>query len=450
MYFISASLYIDRTARVQIDIYTKKYIQSGMPADINVASAIEEVYRADWGRIVATLIRLFGDFDLAEECAQEAFAVAVDQWRDSGVPDLPRAWIIQTAKHKAIDRIRRKGRYAEKLESYVVSGLVRATEEPDYDNGEIPDDRLRLIFTCCHPALAPEAQVALTLRTLCGLETDEIARAFLVSPTTMAQRLVRAKHKIRDAGIPYAVPATSDIAARLEAVLIVIYLVFNEGYVATRGTSLVRTDLCSEAIRLGRLVITLMAPQTPAEANALVALMLLHDARRDARLDEAGEIIVLEEQDRSRWNHKQIAEALLLVRDGTPGTPGPFAAQAAIAAVHCKAAHPADTNWAEIVRHYDQLERVQPSPIVSLNRAVAVAMADGPRAGLAEMEALSASNDLDDYHLLHAARADLLRRLGLFDESAKNYVRALALVTNDSERRFLERRLREVQPPPTA
>jgi RNA polymerase sigma-70 factor (ECF subfamily) len=450
MYFISASLFIDRTARVQIDIYTKKYIQSGMSADINVASAIEEVYRADWGRIVATLIRLFGDFDLAEECAQEAFAAAVDQWRHSGVPDLPRAWIVQTAKHKAIDRIRRKGRYAEKLESYVVSGLVRATEEPDYDNGEIPDDRLRLIFTCCHPALAPEAQVALTLRTLCGLETDEIARAFLVSPTTMAQRLVRAKHKIHDAGIPYVVPETSDITARLEAVLIVIYLVFNEGYLATRGTSLVRTDLCSEAIRLGRLVITLMEPQSPAEAKALVALMLLHDARRDARLDEAGEIIVLEEQDRSRWNHKQIAEALLLVKDAPPGTPGPFAVQAAIAAVHCKAAHPADTNWAEIVRHYDQLKRVQPSPIVSLNRAVAVAMADGPRAGLAEMEALSASNDLDDYHLLHAARADLLRRLGLFNESAKSYVRALALVTNDSERRFLERRLREVQPPPTA
>jgi len=420
-----------------------------MPADPNAASAIEEVYRNEWGRIVATLIRLFGDFDLAEECAQEAFAAAVDQWRDSGVPDLPRAWIIQTAKHKAIDRIRRKGRYAEKLESYVVSGIVRATEEPDYDHGEIPDDRLRLIFTCCHPALAPEAQVALTLRTLCGLETDEIARAFLVSPATMAQRLVRAKHKIRDAGIPYVVPGTSEIAARLEAVLIVIYLVFNEGYVATRGTSLVRTDLCSEAIRLGRLVTSLLEPQPPAEAKSLVALMLLHDARRDARLDEAGEIIVLEEQDRSRWNHKQIAEALLLLKDAPPGAPGPFAVQAAIAAVHCKAAHPADTNWAEIVRHYDQLERVQPSPVVSLNRAVAVAMADGPRAGLAVMETLSATNDLDDYHLLHAARADLLRRLGLFDESAKSYARALDLVTNDSERRFLERRLREVQPPST-
>jgi len=446
MYFISASLYIGRTARVQIDIYIKKYIQSGMPLRADAASAVEEVYRADWGRIVATLIRLFGDFDLAEECAQEAFAAAVDQWRDSGIPDIPRAWIIQTARHKAIDRIRRKGRFAEKLESYAVSGMVRAAEEPYYDNNEIPDDRLRLIFTCCHPALAPEVQVPLTLRTLCGLQTDEIARAFLVSPTTMAQRLVRAKHKIRDAGIPYIVPGTSDIAARLEAVLTVIYLVFNEGYVATRGTSLVRTDLCAEAIRLGRLVIALMEPQPPAEATALLALMLLHDARREARLDEEGEIVVLEEQDRSRWNYKQIAEALLFLKDVPRGTLGPFALQAALAAVHCKAAHPADTDWPEIVRLYGELERLQPSPIVSLNRAVAVAMADGPRAGLALVDDLAASNDLNDYHLLHAARADLQRRLGLLDEAAKSYTQALALVTNDSERRYLERRLREVQP----
>src|SRR5580692_11425771 len=396
MYFISASLYLSRTTRVQIDIYTKKYIQSGMPADANAASAIEEVYRNDWGRIVATLIRLFGDFDLAEECAQEAFAAAVDQWRDSGVPDAPRAWIIQTAKHKAIDRIRRKGVYAEKLESYVVSGLVRATEEPNYDGGEIPDDRLRLIFTCCHPALASEVQVPLTLRTLCGLETDEIARAFLVSSTTMAQRLVRAKHKIREARIPYIVPGKSDIADRLDAVLTVIYLVFNEGYLATRGGSLVRTDLCAEAIRLGRLLITLMAPQPPPEAKGLVGLMLLHDARREARLDEAGEIVILEEQDRSRWNHKQIAEAVLILNEGQSGARGPFALQAAIGAVHCKAAHPADTNWTEIVRLYDQLERVQPSPIVSLNRAVAVAMADGPRAGLEAIERLAGINDLND------------------------------------------------------
>jgi RNA polymerase sigma-70 factor (ECF subfamily) len=422
-----------------------------MPADATAAAAaaVEEVYRADWGRIVATLIRHFGDFDLAEECAQEAFAVAVDQWRESGVPEIPRAWIIQTARHKAIDRIRRKSSYTEKLESYAVSGFVRSADEPDYDSGEIPDDRLRLIFTCCHPALAPEVQVALTLRTLCGLETDEIARAFLVSPTTMAQRLVRAKHKIRNAGIPYVVPGTEDIAGRLEAVLTVIYLVFNEGYLATRGTSLVRTDLCAEAIRLGRLVVTLMEPQPPAEAKALVALMLLHDARREARLDQDGELVVLEEQDRSRWNHKQIVEALLLLKEASQGAaPGPFALQAGIAAVHCRAVHPADTNWTEIVRLYDQLEVMQPSPIVSLNRAVAVAMAEGPRAGLAVMDELAAANDLKDYHLLHAARADLLRRLVLFEESAKSYERALALVTNDSERRFLERRLREVQPPP--
>jgi RNA polymerase sigma-70 factor (ECF subfamily) len=264
----------------------------------------------------------------------------------------------------------------------------------------------------------------------------------------MAQRLVRAKHKIRDAGIPYVVPGTNDIAARLDAVLTVIYLVFNEGYLATRGGSLVRTDLCAEAIRLGRLVITLMDPQPRPEANALVALMLLHDARRDARLDEAGELVILEEQDRIRWNHKQIAEALLLINGASRRPLGPFALQAAIAAVHCKAAHPADTDWAEIVRLYGELERVQPSPIVSLNRAVAVAMAEGPRAGLAMIGILVTANHLDDYHLLHAARADLLRRLGLFDQAAKSYARALALVTNDSERRFLERRLREVQPAP--
>ena len=430
---------------VQIDIYTKKFIQSGMPSEVGPAAAVEEVYRSDWGRIVATLIGLLGDFDLAEEYAQEAFAAALEQWPQSGVPALPRAWIIQTARHKAIDRLRRRTLFAEKIQPQLARDYAGSTPAKEYEASEIQDERLRLIFTCCHPALAPEARVALTLRTLCGLETDEIARAFLVSPTTMAQRLVRAKNKIRDAGIPYIIPEMNEIAERLDAVLTVIYLVFNEGYVATRGASLVRTDLCAEAIRLGRLVITLMEPQPPAEAKALLALMLLHDARRDSRLDEAGEIVVLEEQDRNRWNHKQIAEALLLVRDPPRGTRGPFALQAAIAAVHCKAAHPADTDWAEIVRLYDQLERVQPSPIVSLNRAVAVAMAEGPRAGLAVIDVLAASNDLNDYHLLHAARADLLRRLGLHDEAAKCYAQALALVTNESERRFLERRLREVQ-----
>src|ERR1039457_819250 len=381
-----------------------------MPAD--AARAVEEVYRSDWGRIVATLIVATRDFDLAEESAQEAFTAAVDQWREAGVPEFPRAWVLQTGGHHAMARIRRQARLKEKLEAYAADGWAPAIEEPDYDNGEIPDDRLRLIFTCCHPALALEAQVALTLRTLCGLETDEIARAFLVPATTMAQRLVRAKRKIRDAGIPYTVPQTNDMADRLDAVLTAIYLVFNEGYAATRGGPLVRTDLCAEAIRLGRLVRTLMAPQPPAEATALVALMLLHDARRDARLDAAGDLVVLEQQDRGRWNRRQIAEALPLVDEALGGGPGPFALQAAISAVHCRAGRAEDTDWPQIVRLYDLLERLQPSPIMSLNGAVAVAMASGPEAALEIVHRLAAAGDLDNYHLLHAARADLLRRLG--------------------------------------
>jgi RNA polymerase sigma-70 factor (ECF subfamily) len=416
-----------------------------MPPD--PTEAVEAVYRSDWGRIVAALIGLVGDFDLAEESAQEAFAAAVDQWRVSGVPEFPRAWIIQTARHKAVDRIRRRARLEEKLESYAISGSVRNSEEPDYDTSEIPDDRLRLIFTCCHPALALEAQVALTLRSLCGLETDEIARAFLVPATTMAQRLVRAKRKIRDARIPYVVPETVDMASRLDAVLTVIYLIFNEGYAATRGGPLVRTDLCAEAIRLGRLVRTLVSPQPQAEATALLALMLLHDARREARLDEAGDLIVLEEQDRRRWDQRQIAEALPLVEEAFREGPGAYALQAAIAAVHCQTARAEETDWPRILSLYDLLDRVQPSPIVTLNRAVAVAMVEGPRPALAIIDALVAAGDLDHYHLLHPARADLLRRSGSSVEAAESYKRALALVTNNSERRFLERRLSEVQPP---
>jgi RNA polymerase sigma-70 factor, ECF subfamily len=408
-------------------------------------AAVDAVYRSDWGRIVATLIRLVGDFDAAEEAAQEAFAAAVDQWPGSGVPDLPRAWIIQTARHKAIDRIRRRTRFEEKLEAYTASGLSGTVEEPEYDPSRIPDDRLRLIFTCCHPALGLQAQVALTLRTLGGLETDEIARAFLVPVATMAQRLVRAKGKIRDARIPFTVPDTKDMPARLDAVLTVIYLVFTEGYAATRGDTLVRTDLCAEAIRLGRLVRALMGPRPLAEATGLLALMLLHDSRREARLDEAGDLVLLEEQDRRRWNPAPIAEALPLVDEALRGGPGPFALQAAIAALHCQAARAEDTDWAQIVRLYDLLERLQPSPIVSLNRAAAVAMVDGPRPALALIDALAATGELDRYHLLHAARADLLRRLGSSTEAAKSYAQAPALVTNDAERRFLERRLREVQ-----
>ncbi len=411
----------------------------------DIAAIVEGVYRADWGRIVATLIKLTGDFEMAEECAQEAFAAALEDWRSSGIPDVPVAWIIRAARNKAIDRIRRRALYSEKLESYVASGMFRSSEEPDYDVNEIPDDRLRLIFTCCHPALALDAQVALTLRTLCGLETDEIARAFLVPTATMAQRLVRAKRKIRVAGIPYVVPAMQDIAERLDAVLTAIYLVFNEGYAATRGDGLLRTDLCAEAIRLGLLVRTLMAPRPPAEATGLVALMLLHDARRAARLDAAGDLVLLERQNHGLWNRAQIAEALQLVEEALAAGPGPFALQAAIAAEHCRAERAEDTDWRRILRLYDRLQQMQPSPVVALNRAVAVAMVEGPRAGLALIEDLAAGKDLADYHLLHAARADLLRRLGSAGEASASYRRALALVTNDAERRYLERRLAEVE-----
>ena len=406
-------------------------------------AAVEAVYRADWGRIVAALIGMVGDFEIAEEAAQEAFTAAVNQWRATGVPAFPRAWIIQAARNKAIDRIRHLNIYKERVEphiAYASSELAPDPEEPT----DIPDNRLRLIFTCCHPALAPDAQIALTLRTLGGLETEEIARAFLSRPTTIAQRLVRAKRKIRDARIPYIVPGTKDIPERRDAVLTVIYLIFNEGYASTRGPTHLRTDLCAEAIRLGRLLQELMSPDTPSEVLGLLALMLLHDSRRDTRVNESGDLIVLEEQDRTRWDRRQIAEALPLIDAALRGEPGPFTVQAAIAAEHCRAPRAEDTDWPRILRFYDLLERLQPSPVVSLNRAVAVAMVEGPAAALNLLDSLDRAGDLDRYHLFHATRADLLRRLGALDEAAKSYRKALEFATNASERRFLERRVREI------
>ena len=408
----------------------------------DAAAALADVYRSEWGRIVASLIRLLGDFDLAEDAAQEAFTIAAEKWPEDGVPEFARAWIIQTARNRAIDRLRRAKRFDAAIDAFAPS-LPSMVDVPDYDRADVTDDRLRLMFTCCHPALAFDAQVALTLRTLCGLETDEIARAFLVPPATMAQRLVRAKRKIRDARIPYAEPGARDLPERLDAVLTVVYLVFTEGYAATRGEPLVRADLCVEAIRLGRLVRDLMMPSPPAEATGLLALMLLHDSRRGARQDVAGDLVLLDAQDRTQWNHAQIAEALPLVEEALRGGRGPFALQAAIAALHCQAPRPEDTDWPQIVQLYDVLFAIQPSPVVALNRAAAIGMADGPQAALPMIDALGAEREMDGYHLLHAARGDLLRRLNRTAEAARAFERARDLATNEQERRFLDRRMRE-------
>src|SRR5438094_1986095 len=422
-------------------------VDNNPKADVGVVAeqarnTVDAVYRSDSRRVLATLIRLLGDFDVAEEALHDAFNTALEQWRRDGVPANPRAWLVSTGRFKAIDAIRRRVRF-EPLPNNIETRLAADGADPAArDNESVEDDRLRLIFTCCHPALSPDAQVAMTLREVCDLTTEEVARAFLASPPTVAQRIVRAKAKIRNARIPYEIPSANDLPDRLDAVLRVVYLVFNEGYSASSGASLTRHDLSSEAIRLGCLLLELL-PEP--EAVGLLALMLLQESRRAARTSPSGDLVLLEDQDRSLWNREYIKEGLALVQRALSSRRfGSYTLQAAIAAVHAEASSAAATDWTQIVGLYDVLMRAEPSPVVELNRAVAVAMRDGPAAGLSLIDAILARGDLENYHLAHAARADLCRRLRRIAEARASYGRALSLTEQEPERRFLKRRLAEL------
>jgi RNA polymerase sigma-70 factor, ECF subfamily len=414
----------------------------GMEPAPDIRTAVDAIYRAESRRVLATLIRLLGDFDVAEEAVHEAFMAAVEQWPEQGIPGNPRAWLVSTGRFKAIDRLRRRAKHDVPLDDVAEHVESIAAAQPPEDNEGVEDDRLRLIFTCCHPALAPEAQVALTLREVCGLTTEEIARAHLVPAATVAQRIVRAKAKIRDARIPYEVPGRGQLEERLASVLRVIYLVFNEGYLASSGDALTRRDLSAEAIRLGRMLVELL-PEP--EAVGLLALMLLHESRRSARTTPDGELVLLADQDRSLWDRRQIADAVRLAEAALASRRfGPYTIQAAIAALHAEAPSAEATDWPQIAGLYDVLLELSPSPVVELNRAVAIAMRDGPAAGVGLVDALLAGAELRDYHLAHAARADLCRRLGRADDARESYLRALALTGQGPERRFLERRLAEL------